>query len=151
MLVVLGTDFVQRGTLSAAPLVAGLPFALLVAAILYINQFPDRAADASAKKRTLVVRLGASKARWGYLLITLAAYLWLACVILVGALPLIAVISLLPAVLSLIACQRLWHHADQPAQLGSAIKATIAAANLQGILMVVALIASTSPKLLSHF
>ena len=151
LLVVLGTDFVQRGTFSAAPLIAGLPFALLVAAILYINQFPDRVADASAGKRTLVVRLGAPKARWGYLLLTLAAYLWLVCAILARALPPITAISLLPVVLSLMACQQLWRHADHPAQLGSAIKATIAAANLQGLLMVVALVASASPKLFGNF
>ena len=34
-----------------------MPYALLVANLLYINQFPDRKADAAAGKNNLVVRL----------------------------------------------------------------------------------------------
>jgi 1,4-dihydroxy-2-naphthoate octaprenyltransferase len=140
LMVVLGTDFVQRGAFSALPLMIGMPFALLVAAILYINQFPDRAADASAGKRTVVVRLGARAARWGYCLIVGTAYLWLACAALTGAVPAaIAAVGLAPAVLSVVAARRLVQHADNPAQLGSAIQATIAAANLHGLLVSAAL------------
>jgi len=47
----------------------GLGYGLLTASLLYINQFPDAAADARAGKRTLVVRLGRRRARWGYLLL----------------------------------------------------------------------------------
>lgn len=101
LLVVLGTDFVQRGVFAALPLVAGLPFALLVAAILYLNQFPDVQADPAAGKRTLIVRLGPKKARWGYLLLAGAVYLWLALAVLLGALPTLCALALLPAVLSI--------------------------------------------------
>ena len=69
LLVVMGTDFVQRGGFASTPLVAGASYALLVASLLFINQFPDRKADAIAGKRTLVVRLGADTAKWGYLLL----------------------------------------------------------------------------------
>ena len=62
LLIVIGADYVQRGAFAAQPLIAGLPFALLVVAILFLNQFPDANADASAGKRTLVVRLGVEKA-----------------------------------------------------------------------------------------
>jgi 1,4-dihydroxy-2-naphthoate octaprenyltransferase len=139
LLVVLGTDFVQRGAFAALPLVAGLPFALLVGAILYLNQFPDRLADAAAGKRTLIVRLGTQTARWGYPLLTGAAYLWLALALVAGALPALCALGLLPAALSFIACRRLLRHADQPARLTPAIQATIAAANANGLLMALAL------------
>lgn len=142
LMVVLGTDFVQRGAFSASPLILGMPFALLVAAILYINQFPDRAADAAAGKRTVVVRLGAHRARWGYGLIVGAAYLWLAGSILWGEVPLLAAVGLLPAMLSVVAATRLVQHCDNPAQLGPAIQATIAAGNLHGLLVSVALLFS---------
>lgn len=139
LLVVLGTDFVQRGALAALPLAAGLPFALLVAAILYLNQFPDAQADAAAGKFTLVVRLGAQKARWGYAVLAAAAYLWLALAVGVGALPLWCVLALLPAVLSLKASLELLKHAAEPGALTPAIQATIAAANLNGLLLALGL------------
>ena len=142
LLVVLGTDFVQRGAFSALPLLMGMPFALLVAAILYINQFPDRAADAAANKRTVVVRLGAQSARWGYCLIVGAAYLWLAGALIWGAVPAIAAVGLVPAVLSAISAKRLMQHASSPAQLAPAIKATIAAANVHGLVVSAALVLS---------
>ena len=136
LLVVLGADFVQRGELAARPLVAGLPFALLVAAILYLNQFPDARADAAAGKRTLVVRLGA---RWGYVALAAAAYLWLAAAVVLGFLPVACALGLLPAALSFKAGRPLLRDADRPERLVPAIKATIAAANLQGLLMALAL------------
>lgn len=139
MLVVLGTDFVQRGVFAALPLVAGLPFALLVAAILFLNQFPDIQADAAAGKRTLVVRLGVQKARWGYLLLTATAYLWLAMAVTAGALPPLCALGLLPAALSFMASRTLLQHAASPAQLAPAIKATIAAANINGLLIAIAM------------
>jgi 1,4-dihydroxy-2-naphthoate octaprenyltransferase len=51
LLIVAGADFVQRGAISPRPWLLGLPYALLVTNILYINQFPDRAADILAGKR----------------------------------------------------------------------------------------------------
>ncbi|MDQ3059583.1 MAG: prenyltransferase [Pseudomonadota bacterium] len=139
LLVVLGTDFVQRGAFVALPLVAGVPFALLVAAILYLNQFPDVQADQAAGKRTLIVRLGPDKARWGYPLLVLVAYLWLALAVLLGALPAVCALGLAPAVLSFKACRQLLENADQPSRLTPAIEATIAAANFSGLLLALAL------------
>lgn len=140
LLVVLGSDFVQRGSFALAPLLAGLPYALLVAAILYINQFPDRRADASVGKRTLVVRLASRQARLGYLLLVGGAYLSLLLAILAGALPPFAAAGLLTLPLSLQAARLLLRHAEQPAALAPAIKLTIAATNLHGLLLAVGLL-----------
>ena len=135
LLVVLGTDFVQRGAFSALPLIAGLPFALLVAAILYINQFPDVDADAQAGKRTLVVQLGSKMASWGYVVLTTGAYLSLALPVLFGKLPLWSAIGLLPAILTYNAGRQLLANASNPSRLVPAIKLTVTAANLNGLLL----------------
>jgi 1,4-dihydroxy-2-naphthoate octaprenyltransferase len=135
LLVVVGTDFVQRHGFSFMPIAAGLGFALLVANVLYINQFPDIAADARAGKRTVVVRLGAQGARVGYALIALLCYGWLVVMVATGHLPTLALLSLLGAVPSFAALQVLWRHADTPAELVPAIKLTILAAVVHGLLL----------------
>jgi 1,4-dihydroxy-2-naphthoate polyprenyltransferase len=139
LLVVVGSDFVQRRVFDFAPVAAGLGFALLVANVLYINQFPDVRADASAGKRTLVVRLGVARARWGYAVIGVLCYGWVLALALVGQLPPLALGSLLPAGASLAAMNYLRRHAGEPQLLAPAIKMTIAAASLHGLLLAAAL------------
>jgi 1,4-dihydroxy-2-naphthoate octaprenyltransferase len=65
-LIVIGTDYVQRHAFAQAPFISSVSYALLVTNILYMNQFPDRAADAAAGIRHWVVRLAPEQARWGY-------------------------------------------------------------------------------------
>jgi len=51
-LIACGAFLVQRGRLDAA-LLASLPLGLLIAAFLWVNEFPDFAADRGAGKRTM--------------------------------------------------------------------------------------------------
>lgn len=140
LLVILGTDQVQRGGWAFMPLASGLSYALLLANLLYINQFPDRRADATAGKRTLVVRLGARRARWGYLLLALAAHGWLLAGVVVGWLPEVALVAMFASPLLLHAAQGLWLHAEEPARLAPAIRLTILGLLLHGLLLAGALI-----------
>lgn len=142
LIVVIGADFVQRGEPSLTPVAAGLGYALLVANVLYVNQFPDRVADDAAGKRTLVVRLGPERARFGYIAIAIIAYAWVIAMIVLGELPVPAAISLASAVLSLGAGRILLRHARQPARLAPGITATIGAANLHGVLLTGSLVAA---------
>jgi len=135
LLIVVGSDYVQRQHFAFAPVAAGLGFALLLANLLYINQFPDVSADAHAGKRTLVVRLGARRARYGYALMALLAYAWVIAMVAIHALPTAALIALLPALASAQATRQLWRYAETPAQLAPAIKLTILASSLHGLLM----------------
>jgi 1,4-dihydroxy-2-naphthoate octaprenyltransferase len=61
-LIAAGAYLVQRGEVGADVLLPSVPLGLAVGAFLWINEFPDYAADAAAGKRTLVVRLGRSRA-----------------------------------------------------------------------------------------
>jgi 1,4-dihydroxy-2-naphthoate octaprenyltransferase len=140
LIVVLGADFVQRGVFSAAPLVAGLSYALHVANLLFINQFPDLKADTAAGKRNLVVRLGPDHARWLYPAILALALLWLIGAVLAGALPALALVALVSAYPALSATRLLLRHARRPEALDPAIRATIGAAMLHGALLTGALL-----------
>jgi 1,4-dihydroxy-2-naphthoate octaprenyltransferase len=139
LLVVVGSDFVQRHSFSFVPVAAGLGFALLVANVLYINQFPDVKADAKAGKQTLVVRLGVGDARWGYAVITALAFAWPLLMVVLGHLPLLALGALLPIVASIAAARQLWPNAGNPAELAPALKLTILAAAAHGLLLAVAM------------
>jgi 1,4-dihydroxy-2-naphthoate octaprenyltransferase len=139
LLVVVGTAYVQSGSFSALPVAAGLPYALLVANVLYINQFPDLRADSQAGKLTVVVRMGAPAARYGYAAIVALTYAILAVAVAARILPWPALLAALAAPLSLLALAGLWRHAAAPAKLEPAIKLTIAAALAHGLLATLAL------------
>lgn len=72
---VLGAYYVQTGTLSLVPLLASIPIGLLIAAVLWINEFPDMDADAAVGKRTLVLRLGYSRSIGVYVGMVVMSYL----------------------------------------------------------------------------
>jgi 1,4-dihydroxy-2-naphthoate octaprenyltransferase len=139
-LIVVGSDFVQRGALSPAPWIAAAAYALLVTNILFINQFPDRRADEAVGKRHWVVRLGVERSRVVYVLIAALAYGWVAFAVIRGMLPLLALAALLPALLSTKAASILWREAASPARLAPAIPLTIASATLHGVLLAAALV-----------
>ncbi|MCX8072214.1 MAG: prenyltransferase [Candidatus Binatia bacterium] len=61
-------------------------YGLLVAAFLWINEFPDAKADEAAGKRTWVVRLGKARAARAFVVLLLAAWLWFAAGLLGGVL-----------------------------------------------------------------
>jgi 1,4-dihydroxy-2-naphthoate octaprenyltransferase len=76
-LVVCGTYLVQTGDVSAPLLHTSMALGLLVAAFLWINEFPDYRADKQAGKNNLVVRLGPHKAALCYVTIIATGYTWL--------------------------------------------------------------------------
>lgn len=124
--IVVGADFVQRQAFSLQPLVVGMPYALLATNLLYINQFPDRRADATAGKYNLVVRLPLAEAIWIYLILTVLALVWMMVMVAVGKLQLLVLLSTLPLVFSLRAFLLLRRFSAKPMQLLPAIKLTLA-------------------------
>jgi 1,4-dihydroxy-2-naphthoate octaprenyltransferase len=132
-LVVIGADFVQRGSLGSTPLWASIGYALLTTNILYINQFPDRDADIAAGKHHLVARLPVSQARWGYLAIVVLATLAMALPVMLGVLPGGAALGLLAIAPAALAARQLLRFAATPQALAPAIKLTIAAAHIAAL------------------
>ncbi len=84
----LGTYYVQTQTLDVRPILASIPIGLLIAAVLWINEFPDMEADGAVGKKTLVLRLGYSKSVAVYTSLVVLSYLLVAAYILLGWIPL---------------------------------------------------------------
>lgn len=70
---VAASAWLQQGQFSRESVLAAAAVGCWTAAILVVNEVPDRRADAAAGKRTLVVRLGATGAQWLYLGLNAAA------------------------------------------------------------------------------
>lgn len=77
-LIASGTFLVQRGNVPFTIVGPSITLGLLIAAFLWINEFPDYAADKATGKRTLVVRVGRRKASRTFAVMICLAFLWLA-------------------------------------------------------------------------
>jgi 1,4-dihydroxy-2-naphthoate octaprenyltransferase len=73
-LMTMGSVFALTGIHSWEAFYFGIPFGILTTAILWINQFPDRASDKIAGKNHLVVMLGLKRSSWGYLILMISAF-----------------------------------------------------------------------------
>ena len=95
-LMLLGAYVVQTGgALAWEPIVASIPIALLVALILYVNEIPDRRSDARAGKRTLPVRFSPRAVITGYNAAVALAHIVLVGGVVLGVLPIPALLMLL--------------------------------------------------------
>jgi len=77
LVAVVGTDYLHTGAVRWVALLAALPVALLVTAILVVNNLRDAPTDKVAGKRTLAVILGERFARTEYAVLVLVAYVLL--------------------------------------------------------------------------
>jgi 1,4-dihydroxy-2-naphthoate octaprenyltransferase len=132
-LVVVGADYVQRRHFFPIPAWVALGFALLVAALLLINGFPDAEADAQVGKRTLVVRLGPVKASALYAVLAIGAHLWLVAGVWLLVPPSQALWGLVSLPFSLAAAGWLAKHLHQPDRLKPALVLSVMAVLLHGL------------------
>ena len=125
VLMTLGTFFVQTGSVSLEPIIASLPIAILIALILYINEFPDYSADKRAGKRHLVVRLGKERAAILYAILLAAVYLVTIAGIVLHFIPLYGLFTLITLPLAIFASIKTLRHFDDPKRMISANIITI--------------------------
>lgn len=76
-LICLSTYVIQLGTFSTSALLLSLPLGILIAAFLWVNEFPDYMADTKANKRNMIVRLGRHRASRVLPLLQLSAFIML--------------------------------------------------------------------------
>lgn len=94
-IIALSTYVVMTGHYAAGPVWLSAPLGLLIAAFLWVNEFPDYHADLGAGKYNLVARLGKRRAARLLPVIYLAAFALLAALPLLTALPWAVLLGLL--------------------------------------------------------
>jgi 1,4-dihydroxy-2-naphthoate octaprenyltransferase len=117
-----GTHRVQTLGSSDLALAASVPIGLLATALIAVNNLRDIETDGRASKRTLAVRLGASRARQYYGLLLAASYAALPALSWLGAPPACAWLPLLTAPIA----WRLWRRVrtDRGTALNRALAGT---------------------------
>ncbi len=135
VLPVLGTYFVQTQHFSGAALWASLPVALLISAILWINQFPDYHADRAVGKRHWVVRLGRKRAATVYAGMMALTYLVVLLPVALAILPPLSLLILLTLPLTVRAINVALRHYDRPPDLAPANAATVGVHLLLSLLL----------------
>ncbi len=125
VLPVTGAYYVQAGTVTAQALFLSLPVAVLIAAVLFVNQFQDSRADRAVGKCHWVVRLGLKRAARGYVVLM---GLWVVLLLMgaaTGRIPAFLAWAALPGLLAIPAARRVLRHYDHPAVLAPANVLTI--------------------------
>tara|TARA_B100001094_G_scaffold42501_1_gene37245 strand:- start:1161 stop:2444 length:1284 start_codon:yes stop_codon:yes gene_type:complete len=109
-LMVAGSTLVQTGQLLPEAFLAGIPLGFLIAAVVYINEFPDHDSDKVTGKNTLIVVFGPEKARIGYVALVSGAFLSIVLLVLNGTFPSLILITLLASYFGITSIQTLYKY-----------------------------------------
>jgi 1,4-dihydroxy-2-naphthoate polyprenyltransferase len=94
-LMVIGSYYAVTGGFDANLLVVSVPVGLLVTAILHGNEWRDVAEDTRHGFTTFSAQVGREAAHWVYVMLILGAYVAVGVAVMVGALPKLALLTLL--------------------------------------------------------
>ncbi len=140
-LVVIGTYYVQTRSFAIEPVIASLPIGFLIAAVLYINEFPDYSADKEAGKANILVRLGKERGVIVYYFLMASTYLSIILGMAFGFVPLISILALATIPLSYKAVMNVRRNYDDVEKLLPANALTILIHLVTGVLLCVAYVA----------
>ncbi len=132
----LGAYFVQTGEYDREPLLASIPVGILIALILYVNEVPDRPADASVGKRTLPVRLSREAVVRGYVGAVAVTFALIAALAVAGLTARPTLIALAAAPLALPVVRTLRESYDNPYALMPAMGRNIQLHVVTGALLI---------------
>jgi 1,4-dihydroxy-2-naphthoate polyprenyltransferase len=94
-LMVIGSYYAVTGAFDPSLIIVSIPVGLLVTAILHGNEWRDVAEDTRHGFTTLSAQVGRDAAHWVYVMLVLGAYVALGLAVMVGALPKLALLTLL--------------------------------------------------------
>ncbi|MFN2521898.1 MAG: prenyltransferase, partial [Mycobacteriales bacterium] len=122
---------------------ASLPVGLLTAMILYVNQIPDRIADATTGKRTLIVRWPKARVVAGYAVVCAVAFALVLAGPLLGITPVATLLGLGGAWWAVKAYRPLADRYDAPYALIPVMQDNVVAHLATGVLLVVGYLLAT--------
>jgi 1,4-dihydroxy-2-naphthoate polyprenyltransferase len=133
----LGAYFVQAREYDLEPLLASIPVGILIALVLYVNEVPDRPADAAAGKGTLPVRFPKDVIVNAYAASVALAFALIVVFAVGGWIVRPAIIALAAAPLALPVYRALRDHYGEPYTLMPAMAKNIQLHLATGVLLIV--------------
>lgn len=124
-LMTLGAYYVQTGHFAWEPLLAAIPLSLLIALVVFVNQFQDMKADAAVGKRHWVVRLGRKRAANWYAFFIVFTYISIVILFIVKVVPAWSLLALVTAPVAVKAMTAARKHYDDARALVPANASTI--------------------------
>lgn len=134
-LMVMGAYYVGARTLNFKVFMVSIPIGILIALVLYINEFPDYLGDKAVGKRTLVVILGKKKAVLLYDLLLASVYIAVIGLAVFKFLPYSCLLVLLSVPIALKAFAVARNNYEKIYELLPANAATIGLHSIVGILL----------------
>jgi 1,4-dihydroxy-2-naphthoate octaprenyltransferase len=132
----LGAYYVQAQEYGLEPLLASLPVGILIALVLYVNEVPDRPADAAAGKRTLPVRLSKETIVNAYAAAVAVAFGLIVVFAVAGWIVRPAIIAVAAAPLAVPVYRALRDHYEEPYTLMPAMAKNIQLHLATGVLLI---------------
>lgn len=160
ILVTLGAYWVQTQQLAWQPVIAAIPVSLLIAAVLWINEFPDYTADRAVGKIHLVGKVGKAKAAKIYAVMMMSTYVPIIVGVAAGLgsgsipafahieLPILTLLGLLTLPLAVKATRIAIVNYNNSAQLAPANALTVRVHMLTGLLMAAGFLLAKAVQLL---
>jgi len=140
VLMVFGSYFIQTLTIELEPIIASIPMAILISAVLFINGFPDYVADRDSGKKTLVVRLGRERAAKFYVIMISAVYISILISVLMNLISVFSLYAFLTLPFAVIASKKALAHHDNSILMIPSNVSTIMNHLLTGLFLTVAYI-----------
>jgi 1,4-dihydroxy-2-naphthoate octaprenyltransferase len=135
VLMTIGAYYVQTQALNIEPLVASVPVALLIFAVVYINEFLDYNADKAVGKKTLIVRYGREKAARGYAVLMGGVYLSIAIGVVARIMPATTLIGFATLPIAIKAVTNAFKYHSAPLRLTPSNSSTILCHLLTSLLL----------------
>ncbi len=131
----LGVYVTQAGAIEAQGIAIFVPITILVALLLFLNEFPDAEVDRTGGRRHIVILLGKSRSAWIYVGGLAATYLSILIAVAVGAAPVAVLISLVTIPLAYKASRITMRSYDRTADLIPALGSNVLVILLTILLM----------------
>ena len=139
-MIVIGTFYVQTGSIDMAALYVGIIIGTLSASVLFVNSFPDYEADRDNGRRTLVIILGKKLGAKVLSLLVSLTYIMIAAGVLLGYTKLYSLISLVSIPFATRAIRYLDENNEKFENLIPAMTTTLLYSRITGILLAISLL-----------
>jgi len=137
-LAALGGYYAQGSVFSWSPILGSIPIAILIFALIYVNEFPDFQADGQVGKDNLVVRMGLDTAIRFVPILLYGPYVWIVAMVLLALMPITTLIALIPGILFALKAKKFTKtFYNKPGQMIPASAMTIMAHMFTGIFLII--------------